>query len=743
MNANASSLRPPAPAVNYTLAVTGMTCASCVARVEKSLRKVPGVRSASVNLATERAEVDADEGVDAGLVREAVERAGYGASLIEAGRPAPTLMSSGEGWRVVLSAALTAPLVLPMLAGLAGVPVMLPGWWQFAFATAVQFLPGAFFYRSALRALRARSANMEVLVSLGTSAAWGLSVFSLLRGGMDAMDHLYFESSAAVITLVLLGKWLEGRARRRTGDAIRALQALQPATARIEREGAPVEVPLGQVRAGDIALVLPGERIAVDGTILEGRSHADESLVTGESLPRVRETGDEVVGGSVNGEGRLRVRVSAVGERTTLARIIRLVEQAQSRKAPIQRLVDRVSEFFVPAVLVVALATLLAWLAATGDAGRAILDAVSVLVIACPCAMGLATPTAILVGTGMGARRGILVRDAVALERARALRIVVFDKTGTLTEGRFALSGLEPAQGVAAEELLALAAAVQGASSHPLAAAVLAAASERGLAIGEVLEAQAVPGRGMRARIGTRLLHHGSSAWMAELGVDIAPLAARGEACAREGLTVTWLAQTEGGAVRLLGLLAFGDRVREGAAAAVASLHSMGVRTILLSGDGSAAAHAVAKAVGITEVLAPVLPDEKAARIEALRGEGQVVAMVGDGINDAPALAAADVGIALSSGTEVAMQAASITLMRADPRLVPEAIELSRRTVARIRQNLFWAFAYNVVGIPLAAAGFLSPVLAGAAMALSSVTVVLNALRLRHSPLSLRERGGG
>jgi P-type Cu+ transporter len=711
-----------------TLTIEGMTCASCVMRVEKALAKVPGVLSAEVNLATETARVQG--GGDAAALIAAVQRAGYGAH-VHVDRETPAAVPL---WPVLLAAALSLPLVLPMVADLFGRHWMLPGWLQLALATPVQFWLGARFYVAGWKALRAGSGNMDLLVALGTSAGYGLSLFELLRNSANPMPHLYFEASAVVITLVLLGKWLEARAKRQTSEAIRALQALRPETARVRSaDGREEERPIAQVRVGDLVVVRPGERVAVDGEVVEGASELDESLITGESLPVSRHAGERVIGGAVNGAGLIVVRTAAIGAETTLARIVRLVESAQAKKAPIQRLVDRVSAVFVPVVIGVALVTLLAWGLVAGQWQQGLLNAVAVLVIACPCALGLATPTAIMAGTGVAARRGILIRDAEALETAHRIGVVAFDKTGTLTEGRPTLVQTQAADGDRAG-LLADAAALQAGSEHPLARAVQQAASEAGVAVPGAQDTRAEAGRGVRAVVGGRILRLGSTRWMNELGIDLTPLLEAGNAQQAQGRTVSWL--VEGDApdaphARLRGLLAFGDALKPDARAAVDALHALGVKTLLVSGDNRGSASAVAAALGIDEVRAEVLPADKAAIIAGLRRDGQVVAMVGDGLNDAPALAAADVGIAMATGTDVAMHAAGITLMRGQVGLVADAIDLSRRTSAKIRQNLFWAFVYNIVGIPLAAFGLLNPVFAGAAMAMSSVSVVGNALLLR------------
>jgi Cu+-exporting ATPase len=725
---------------SVTLAIEGMTCASCVGRVEKALLKLPGVTRAEVNLATEQARVTRLAGsVSTAELIAAVERAGYtahehGDAAARAAAAPPWL---DEGRRVALAALLSAPLVLPMIGDVFGRHWMLDGWLQLLLAAPVQFWLGARFYRAGWAALRAGSGNMDLLVALGTSAAFGLSVFTLLTSN-DAMPPLYFESAAVVITLVLFGKWLESRAKRQTTDAIRALQALRPDVARVRRDGVEREVPIAEVRVGDEVVVRPGERIPVDGELLEGRTHVDESLLTGESLPVARAPGDRLTGGAVNCEGALLLRTTAVGAETQLARIVRLVESAQAKKAPIQRLVDQVSAVFVPVVVVIAVVTGVGWVLAGAAVSTAVLHAVAVLVIACPCALGLATPAAIMVGTGVAARHGILIQDVVALETMRHVGVIAFDKTGTLTEGRPVLAKALPIAGGHAD-LIAQAAALQQGSEHPLARAVLQAvpAGETVAAAGNV---QSVAGRGVQGEVDGRQLMLGSTPWMAELGVATDALANEAAALQSAGHSVSWLVEAAGNGAppRLLGLLAFGDTVKPEAASAIARLHALGVRSVLVSGDNHGSANAVAAKVGIDDVRAEVLPGDKAAVIGELRASlapGVKVAMVGDGVNDAPALAAADVGIAMTDsggrGTDIAMQTAGITLMRGDVSLVAQALSISRATTRKIRQNLFWAFVYNAIGIPLAAFGLLSPVVAGAAMAMSSVSVVTNALLLR------------
>ncbi len=701
------------------LSIEGMTCAACVTRVEKVLARVPGVATAQVNLATNRARVTVAPGVTMAALSEAVARAGYAAVPVTAAhRP------EGVPWHLVVAAVLTIPLLAPMVFGHGA---MLPGWVQLLLALPVQGWIGGRFYVAGWKSLRAGSGSMDVLVALGTSAAFALSVVEVgLAWPGEEAHALYFEASATVITLVLLGRWLEGRARHRTVAAIEALAALRPETARVVREGAEIEVPVGAVISGDVVVIRPGERIPVDGVIVTGSGGVDESLITGESLPVAKEPGAKVTGGAVNGEALLHVTATTLGAESVLARIIRLVEDAQAEKAPIQRLADRVSAVFVPVVLVIAAATCGGWLLAGAEVSQAVINAVAVLVIACPCALGLATPTAIMVGTGLAARRGILIKDAGALERAHAVTVVVFDKTGTLTVGRPEVTDVFAGPGQTREGVLRVAASLQAGSEHPLGRAVVHEAAGLEVPVGR--DIRALPGRGIAGVVEGRPVGLGSRRMLLEIGADPGGLAEVEAALVAQGRTLAWLASEDGAT---LGLIGFADAIKPEAAAAVARLHALGVRTALLSGDNAAAAGAVAAEVGVDDVQAEVLPADKAAHVAALRAAGAVVAMVGDGVNDAPALAAADVGLAMGTGTDVAMHAAGITLMRGDPRLVADAIDLSRRTWKKVRQGLFWAMAYNVLGIPIAAMGWLDPMLAGAAMAMSSVSVVLNALSLR------------
>ena len=718
------------PQQNLELSIDGMTCASCVGRVERALGKVAGVKSVSVNLANERAHLELLGQVDPQTLIAAVTKAGYAASVWEAEHPPADNQQQRlhrERLALIMAIVLALPLVLPMLLQPFGVHWMLPAWAQFALATPVQFIFGARFYVAAWKAVRAGAGNMDLLVALGTSAGYGLSLYEWATAA-GRMPHLYFEASAVVIALVLLGKYLESRAKRQTASAIRALEALRPERAIQVLDGREQEVAISALRLNDLVMVKPGERFPVDGEVIEGQSHADEALISGESLPVPKQPGDKVTGGAINGEGRLLVRTQALGAETVLARIIRLVEDAQAAKAPIQKLVDKVSQVFVPTVLLIALATLIGWLLYGAPMETALINAVAVLVIACPCALGLATPTAIMAGTGVAARYGILIKDAEALERAHEVSAVVFDKTGTLTSGAPRIAHLSAIDGNEAS-LLQLAGALQRGSEHPLAKAVLDACAERHLKVADISDSQSLTGRGIAGTLEGRRLALGNRRLLEDSGLNAGSLADSAIAWEQEGRTLSWLIE-QSPAPQVLGLFAFGDTLKPGALQAVQQLSARNISSHLLTGDNRGSAKVVAEALGIQDVHAEVLPADKAATVTALKETG-VVAMVGDGINDAPALAAADIGIAMGGGTDVAMHAAGITLMRGDPRLVPAALEISRKTYAKIRQNLFWAFVYNLIGIPLAAFGFLNPVLAGAAMALSSVSVVSNALLLK------------
>ena len=718
------------PTEQQTFPVEGMTCAGCSARVEQVLLGEPGVVDVDVNLALERATVTAASGcVTTEALAARVDKAGYrlavdtGEQDREAAAEARGDRLDAERRTVVVSAVLTLPMVVGMAFAAFGYPeIHLMPAGEVLLTTPIQFLIGARFYRAAFNALRSGGANMDVLVAMGTTAAYVYSWYLLLTLGSAADGQLYFEASAVIITLVLLGKYLESRAKRATTSAIRQLMDLRPATARVRRpDGGEEELAVARVAVGDLVIVRPGERIPVDGEVVAGDSEVDESVLTGESVPVAKAIGDPVTGGAVNTVGYLEVRATAVGEDSTLARIVRLVEAAQSGKARVQRLVDRVSRVFVPVVVGIAVVSGGAWLAVTGNFEASLIAAVSVLVIACPCALGLATPTAVMTGTGAAARAGILIKDVDTLERAPALSTVIFDKTGTLTAGRPHVVDVRVLRGTE-DDLLGLAAAVQSASEHPLAKAVVGHARNLGIEPAPATDFHNHVGRGVSGLVDGREIRAGSREFV---GRDRTP--AHLDWGSRAAGTVVWVADDDG----VLGALLCRDAVRPEARAAVARLKAQGVRSVVLSGDAASVVRPLAAEIGIAEAHAGMLPDEKAAFVQKLVASGERVAMVGDGINDAPALAAADVGFAIGTGTDVAMETAGITLMRPAPTLIPAALDASRATFRKIKQNLFWAFVYNVIGIPAAALGYLSPTLAGAAMAFSSVCVVSNSLLLR------------
>lgn len=710
------------------LSIEGMTCASCVARVEKAVAKVAGVSAVSVNLADETARVQAGGARAADIVR-AIEKIGFAAEVIEDIQAFGAEDDRKDVQRlerdivnVAFAAALTAPLWAEMAAMMTGLDWSPSRMTQLILASAVQFGAGWRFYDPAWKALRALSGNMDLLVVLGTTAAWSLSAYRVITGDGG---HLYFEASATVITLILFGRFLESRAKRGTTGAIRALMQLRPETARVvSSDGVEVEVPARAVQRGDVVVIRPGEKVPVDGEVIDGATAMDESLLTGESLPVAKQPGDVVTGGAINADGMVSVKATRVGQDSTLSKIVQLVQNAQSSKAPVQKLVDKIAAVFVPVVVAIALITWAAWFLAGYGWEVGLINAVTVLVIACPCALGLATPTAIMVGTGVAAKHGILIKDAEALEKARSVDTVVFDKTGTLSEGRLSLREVHSLKG-SDKELLRLSASVQHGSEHPIARALLDAVEEPLFALKDF---KAHPGRGVEGVLDGRKVLVGNRALMAEAGFAIDPQEDTARPLERAGNTVVWTAVEDQG---VLGYLAVGDTPRPSAESAVAGLKALDIHPVMLTGDNARTAHSMAGALGISHVIPEVLPEGKAGEVERLQRDGCVVAMVGDGVNDAPALAQAEVGIAMGTGTDVAMHTAQITLMRGDPALVAGALDVSRATVAKIRQNLFWAFIYNIIALPLAAGGVLSPAIAGAAMAMSSVSVVTNSLLLK------------
>ena len=709
--------------------ISGMTCAGCSARLGKMLTALPGVLSADVNFSLEQARITLVPGAQTpASLRGQIEAFGFGAQLAQGSASArrqqlqereaqEAAIAHKALIQVVVSALLTLPLLVGMVAMAGLLPWHLPAWLELALATPVQFWIGARFYRGAWLALKNRSANMDVLVATGTSAAYFYSLYLLLTLGAAASGKLYFEASAIIITLISLGKLLEARARRSTQSAIRELMALRPETATVWRSEAWQSLSVDEVLRGDRLRVLVGERVPVDGKITSGESELDESILTGESLPVLRTLGDSVLGGAINRSGVLEIEATTVGEDSSLSKIIALVESAQMGKAPLQQLVDKVSAVFVPVVMAIALLTLLVWYAIGNDFGQALLAAVAVLVIACPCALGLATPAAIVTGTGVAARHGILIKDVDTLQKAHAIKALIFDKTGTLTQGRPVLASWSgtPAQ-------LRLAAALQQASEHPLALAMREAVS--GDALPQPDEVEVRVGAGILGKVAGHEVAIGNPSLLSSLGISMP----QQDEADGDGATRVWVA-IDGVAV---GIAALADTLRPESPAAIATLRQRGIACWLVSGDAPAPVAHIAAKLGLDGAFDSVLPAGKVAKVEALRAQVDgLVAMVGDGVNDAPALAAADVGIAMGSGSDVAMETASITLMRSDPRLVADAIDISAATWRTIQQNLFWAFVFNIIGIPLAAFGYLSPELAGAAMALSSITVLSNSLLLK------------
>ncbi len=723
-----------------TLRIGGMTCASCVRRVERALNRVEGVDEASVNFASATARVSLGEGIGAEDLVEAVERAGYDASELDASADATVEDARGRLAALIAGGAVAVPVIIASMAmDIADLPLFgshtATGWLLLGGAAIVQALLGWRFYRASWPALRALTPNMDVLVALGTTVAF---VFSAWVVAADRSESMFFDVSAAVLLFVSLGRFFEDRARASAGGAIRALLGLTAKSVNVVRGDAEEAVPVEAVAVGDVFRVRPGERVALDGVIRAGRSALDESLLTGESMPVERGPGEAVVGGALNQQGVLEVEATAVGEDTVLQRMAALVAEAQGSRAPVERVVDAVAAVFVPVVLVLALGTFLGWGFLDDSFVRAMVFSVAVLVIACPCALGLATPTAIIAGTGMGAERGILIRNAEALETAARIDAVVLDKTGTLTEGRPELVEVAPAEGMGEEEVLALAAAVESLSEHPLSAAVVEAAEARGIARGNAEGFEALPGAGLSAEVAGRTVLIGTRRLFEERGVALEDAEATLARLEGEGRTVALIAVDGAYA----GILAFADPLKANATQAVATLRSLGVRTIMATGDNERSAHAAAQTLGIGEVHAGLRPEEKLALVRELQAEGLRVAVAGDGINDAAALAQADVSVAMSTGADAAIEASDVTLLHGDVAKIAEAILLSRATLRTIRQNLGWAFGYNVIAIPIAMAGLLNPIVAGGAMALSSVSVMANSLRLRTQRRRIVEASG-
>lgn len=715
-----------------TLIIQGMSCASCVSKVEKALNRTPGVISASVNLASEKAYIITSQKVSVDTLIQNVESIGYRAlkeSQVSSKDSLENLKK--EKLNLILSALLTFPLVVPMLLMPFGIHWMPSGEIQLLLTLPVQFGFGFRFYKGAWRALKSFSGNMDLLVAVGTSAAFGLSVYSLWSHSHEDMPpHLYFESAAVIITLVLFGKYLESKAKKSTLTAIEALKALRPQTARrVTQDGhSESEIPIEAIKVGDLLSVRAGESIAADGIVIEGQSDVDESMITGESLPVLKKTNDKVIAGSINQTGQLIVQTTAIGDESALAKIIRLVDQAQMVKAPIQRLVDQVSQYFVPVIFLIATFTILYWGLQNGDWETALINGVSVLVIACPCALGLATPTSIIVGSGLAAKNGILIQDAQALERAHKITVVAFDKTGTLTRGQPTLKYIKPTN-TTEEELLRLSASLQSSSEHSLGQAVVKEAQERSLSLTAPKNVSFIAGKGLIGDIENQTLLIGNKGLMLDHQIDISEHETILSSLIEDGTTVSLVARKHPS--QILGILGFQDEVKPTSKQTVEALKKRQIKTLMITGDNIGSAKRIADQLGIQEYYAEVLPEHKSKLINQLKKHKDVVAMVGDGINDAPALTAADIGFAMSTGTDVALHAADITLMQGDPLLIPSALDISARTFKKIKQNLFWAFIYNVIGVPLAAMGILNPMIAGGAMALSSVSVVLNSLTLK------------
>lgn len=720
-----------------SLKITGMTCAACASKIEKKLSKLGGVSKASINLATEKATVEYDpKEIKVSDLLAAVKSLGYGAEKLEdvvEDKEKKAREKELEKLRLTLIASiiLSFPMVLAMLLSLIGVdvPFLHNEYFQLIIATPIQFIIGYRFYKHAFQALRAKSSNMDVLISIGTSAAYFLSLYNAFfqPPKMGGMKDLYFEAAAVIITLILLGKYLEAVAKGKTSEAIKKLMGLQAKTARVIRDGNEVDVLIEEVEIGDVIVVRPGEKVPVDGKIIEGHSSIDESMLTGESMPVEKKSGDICIGATINNYGTFKFEATKIGKDTVLSQIVKMVEDAQGSKAPIQKIADKVSGIFVPIVVGISIATFLIWFFTTGDITKAIISAVAVLVIACPCALGLATPTAIMVGTGKGAENGILIKGGEHLETAYKLNAVVLDKTGTITKGKPEVTDIISLGTMSRIEILKLASVAEKSSEHPLGVAIYEHGKKELGTIPDPDQFEAIPGRGVKAEINGKIVYIGTRKLMLEQNIEIEGVASTLESLEDNGKTAMIIS----GEDKIEGIIAVADTLKESSLEAIGELQKMGIDVYMITGDNRRTANAIAKQVGITNVLAEVLPENKAEEVEKLKKAGKVVAMVGDGINDAPALATADIGMAIGTGTDVAIEAADITLMRGDLRTIPAAIRLSRKTMRKIKQNLFWAFIYNVIGIPFAAFGFLNPMIAGGAMAFSSVSVVSNSLSLK------------
>ena len=718
------------PLVRKTLLIEGMSCAACSARVEKALNKVEGVIKANVNLATNKAIVEFPSGVveDRDLI-EAVKKAGYKAKVeiekdMHRGKKLREQEIKSLKTSFIISAILSVPLFSAMFFHMAGIDnILTNGYFQLLLATPVQFIIGYRFYKGAFNSLKGGGANMDVLVSMGTSAAYFYSVYNLFNG----IHEYYFEASAVVITLVLLGKTFEAIAKGKTSEAIEKLMKLQPETARVIKDGVEVDIPIEKVEVGDVIIVRPGEKIPVDGIILEGDSSIDESMITGESIPVDKTEGDQVIGGTINKFGSFKFRATKVGKDTALSQIIKLVEEAQGSKAPIQRLADKISGIFVPIVMGIALITFLIFYLVKGSFDTGLMNAVAVLVIACPCALGLATPTAIMVGTGKGAENGILIKSGEYLEKIHKMDTIVLDKTGTITKGEPEVTDIISFNSLDEYELLKIAATVEKASEHPLGKAIVRKGEEELLLLAEVDDFIALPGKGLKATFEGKTVCIGNRKLMDEFNISIKTGEEELYRLESQGKTAMLIAIDD----KLVGIIAVADKIKENSKKATKDLKDMGLEVYMITGDNKRTANAIAKEVGIDNVLAEILPEDKANMIEKIKSEGKIVGMVGDGINDAPALVVADIGFAIGTGTDIAMEAADIILMRGDLNSIVTAIRLSHSTMKIIKQNLFWAFFYNSIGIPFAALGYLNPMIAGAAMAFSSVSVVSNSLRLK------------